>query len=79
MCEHDDFDEFARRGKLSRRTFGAMALNATLAAMLPRSADAAATAGEDVEIKTPDGVADAYVVHPQQGPGTALLEGERCQ
>jgi carboxymethylenebutenolidase len=73
MCEHDDFDEFARRGKLSRRTFGAMALNATLAAMLPRSANAAATAGEDVEIKTPDGVADAYVVHPQQGKFPAVL------
>jgi carboxymethylenebutenolidase len=73
MCEHDDFDEFARRGDLTRRQFGAMALGASLAAMLPKSAHAAETAGEEVEIKTPDGVADAYIVHPLGGKFPAVL------
>ena len=73
MCEHDDLDEFTRRGELTRRQFGAMALGAGLVAMLPRSSLAAETAGEDVEIKTPDGVADAYVVHPTKGKFPAVL------
>jgi carboxymethylenebutenolidase len=70
MCEHDDLDEFAR---LSRRQFGAMALAAGFAAMLPRSTLAAETAGEEVEISTPDGVADAYVAHPLKGRFPAVL------
>ena len=73
MCEQDDLDEFARRGELSRRTFGAMALGAGLLAMLPRSAHAAETTGEEVEITTPDGVADAYIVHPPKGKFPAVL------
>ncbi len=73
MCEQDDFDEFARRGELTRRQFGAMALGAGLAAMLPKSSQAAETTGEDVEIRTPDGVADAYIVHPAKGKYPAVL------
>ena len=74
MCEHDDFDEFARRpGQVTRRQFGAMALGAGLMAMLPRLANAAETKGTDVEIKTPDGSADAYFVHPAKGQHPAVL------
>jgi carboxymethylenebutenolidase len=73
MCEQDDFDEFARRGELTRRQFGAMALGAGLLAMLPKTAHAAETKGEEVEIKTPDGVADAYIVHPLEGKFPAVL------
>ena len=74
MCEHDDFDEFARRpAQLTRRQFGAMALGAGLTAMLPRLANAAETKGTDVEIKTPDGSADAYFVHPAKGQHPAVL------
>lgn len=73
MCERADFDEFARRGELTRRQFGAMALGAGLVALLPRPANAAETAGEDVLIKTPDGVADAYIVHPAKGKFPAVL------
>src|SRR3984885_10875954 len=68
MCEHEDFDEFARRsGELTRRQFGAMALGAGVVAALPKVARAAETQGSDVEVKTPDGVADAYFVHPAKG------------
>ena len=74
MCEQDDLDEFARRSsELTRRQFGAMALGAGLAAALPRLADAAETQGADVEITTPDGVADAYFVHPAKGKSPAVL------
>ena len=74
MCEHDDLEEFARRaGDVTRRQFGAMALGAGLSAVLPRLADAAQTKGADVEIKTADGTADAYFVHPDKGKFPAVL------
>ena len=73
MCEQDDLDEFAQRGEWTRRQFGAMALSAGLLAMLPKSAHATETTGEDVDISTPDGVADAYIVHPLNGKFPAVL------
>lgn len=74
MCEQDDLDEFARRsGEVTRRQFGAMALGAGLAAALPELANAAQTKGTDVEIKTPDGEADAYFVHPARGKFPGVL------
>ena len=73
MCEHDDLDEFAWRGELTRRQFGAMALGAGLAVMLPKSAHAVEVSGKDVQIITPDGVADAFIAHPQKGTFPAVL------
>lgn len=74
MCEHDDFDEFARRDRgLTRRRFGLMTLGAGLAATLPRLAHAVHTTGNDVEIKTPAGIADAYFVHPDNGKHPGVL------
>jgi carboxymethylenebutenolidase len=74
MCEHDDLDEFARRaGDLTRRRFSVMALGAGIVAALPRLANAAETQGTDVEIKTPDGTADAYFVHPKTGKYPGVL------
>jgi carboxymethylenebutenolidase len=74
MCEGNDFNEFSRRAReLTRRQFGAMALGAGLAAAWPRAADAAETVGADVEIKTADGVADAYFVHPAKGKFPGVL------
>src|ERR1700722_17357529 len=74
MCEHDDLDEFARRSnELTRRQFGAMAMGAGFVAALPRLANAAETKGADVVIKTSDGVADAYFVHPAKGKHPGVL------
>jgi carboxymethylenebutenolidase len=74
MCEQDDLKEFARRSsELTRRQFGAMALGAGLVATLPKLANAAETQGADVEIKTPDGTADAYFVHPTKGKHPGVL------
>jgi carboxymethylenebutenolidase len=74
MCEQDDLDEFARRsGEVTRRQFGAMALGAGLAAALPSLAAAVETQGADVAVKTPDGVADGYFVHPAKGKFPGVL------
>jgi carboxymethylenebutenolidase len=40
---------------------------------LPKLANAAQTQGADVEIKTPDGVCDAYFVHPTAGTYPGVL------
>jgi carboxymethylenebutenolidase len=75
MCELDDLNEFARRAsEVTRRQFGAMALGAGLVTALPGLADAAATTGTDIDIKTADGTADAYFVHPAKGryPGVLI-------
>ena len=77
MCDNDlldDMQEFTRRaGEISRRQFGALSLGAGVAAMLPTLSDAAETTGADVEIKTPDGTADAYFVHPTKGKHPGVL------
>jgi carboxymethylenebutenolidase len=74
MCEHDDLDEFARRSsELTRRQFGAIALGAGLVAALPKLANAVETKGSDVEIKTADGTADAFFVHPAKGKYPGIL------
>ncbi len=74
MCEHDDFSEFAGPNRqLTRREFGRMTLTAGLLASLPKAAFAGHTKGRDVEIKTADGMADAYFVHPHKGKQPAVL------
>jgi carboxymethylenebutenolidase len=77
MCDNDsieDMNEFARRSaELSRRQFGAITLGTSLSMLLPRLADAADVTESEVEIKTPDGTADAYFVHPSSGKHPAVL------
>jgi carboxymethylenebutenolidase len=74
MCEHDDLDQFALRARdLTRREFGAMALGAGIAAALPTRARAVETQAGAVDIKTPDGVADAFFVHPATGAHPGVL------
>ena len=76
MCDQDTFEdmtEYELREGVSRRQFGAITLGASVVAMLPQMANAAETTGSEVEIKTPDGTADAYFVHPSQGKHPAVL------
>jgi len=74
MCDQDDLDEFARRSsELTRRQFGAMTLSAGLVAAVPAFGNTPPTTGADVDIETPDGVADAYFVHPAQGNAPGVL------
>jgi carboxymethylenebutenolidase len=77
MCDDHDLDEmdYARRTALSRRQFALLTAGAGLAALLPPPADAAPIAGRPVEIRTPDGVCDAYFTHPTTGgahPGVLM-------
>ena len=65
MCDNDDLTGFAQRASdVSRRQFGALAVGAGIAMIMPPLANAADLTGVDVDIKTPDGTADAYFVHP---------------
>ncbi|HEY1492560.1 MAG TPA: dienelactone hydrolase family protein [Steroidobacteraceae bacterium] len=76
MCDNDSMDDvLAYRLKmgLSRREFGALTLGAGLVAVLPRVAGALEVTETEVQIKTPDGVCDAYFVHPSQGTSPAVL------
>ncbi|HEY7965183.1 MAG TPA: dienelactone hydrolase family protein [Steroidobacteraceae bacterium] len=77
MCDNDSLDDMMRyqlrAGELSRRQFGALTLGAGLVSMLPVTAGAVEVAEADVDIKTPDGSADAYFVHPARGKAPAIL------
>jgi carboxymethylenebutenolidase len=74
MCDTHDLNEFAQRaGDVSRRHFGALAVGTGLAMMLPPLANAADLTEADVDIKTPDGTADAFFVHPKAGKHPAVL------
>ena len=75
MCDNDSVDDildYQLRTGVSRRQFGVLTLGAAFA-MLPKIADAAETKDADVEIKTADGVADAYFVHPAKGKHPGVL------
>lgn len=76
MCDNDSFDdmiEYQRRSELSRRQFGAITMGSSLALMMPALAEAAEVKESEVEIKTPDGTADAYFVHPASGKHPGVL------
>ena len=77
MCDRDhyedDLNEYLRRAALSRREFGVLAAGIGAALLLPRAADALDVTETDVDIKTPDGTADCYFVHPSTGAHAAVL------
>jgi carboxymethylenebutenolidase len=76
MCDEDsinDIIEYQLKSGMSRRGFGALTVGAGLVSLLPRAARAAVLKEEEVEIKTPDGTADAYFVHPAEGAAPGVL------
>jgi carboxymethylenebutenolidase len=76
MCdEHyeDDLANYTRFPRLTRRQLAAVSMGAGVAVMLPRLADALAVTESDVNVKTPDGVADCYFVHPATGTAAGVL------
>lgn len=76
MCDENtvlDNEKAIREGRLSRRGFAAATGGAAMAMMLPSPANAAAVTESDVNVKTPDGVADCYFVHPTTGSAPAVL------
>jgi carboxymethylenebutenolidase len=77
MCDNDSMDDMIafeqRSTELTRRRFGALSLGVGAALMLPKVAGAVDVKESEVEIKTPDGTADAYFVHPSSGAHSAVL------
>ena len=77
MCNDRTFKESAEYlnslNALSRREFTALSAGAGLAALLPRGADAREVAEQDVEVTTPDGVADCYFAHPASGSHPGVI------
>lgn len=75
MCDEHSMDDMVeeQRDGLSRRRLGALTIGASLMATLPRAANAVDVKESDVVIKTPDGEAQAYFVHPAAGKAPAVL------
>ena len=76
MCdEHtqNDVDEFLSRSGVTRREFGKLSAAAGMAMMLPTVANAQDVTETDVEVTTPDGVADCYFVHPSSSQHPAVI------
>ena len=76
MCDQhtqEDVDEFLSRSGMTRRQFGKLSAAVGMATMLPPVANAQDVAETDVEVTTPDGVADCYFVHPSTGRHPAVL------
>ena len=76
MCDDrtdTDNTEYVRTTKMTRRQFGAASVGAGLAMLLPRAANAQAVSEADIDVTTPDGVADCYFVHPTSGAHPGVL------
>ena len=76
MCDQDHFEKdqqkYEAQGLVTRKQFG-MLLGAGVAMILPQVANAAAVTDSDVTVKTPDGTADCYFVHPASGTAPGVL------
>ena len=76
MCDQhfeEDLANYSRFPPLTRRQFATVSMGAGVAMMLPRAADALQVAESDVTVKTPDGAADCYFVHPSSGTGAGVI------
>jgi carboxymethylenebutenolidase len=77
MCDNDSMDDMIqyqlKSAQLSRRRFGAFTLGAGVASLLPAGARAAWIEEAEVDIRTADGTADAYFVHPGDGKSPGVL------
>jgi carboxymethylenebutenolidase len=76
MCDQDHFEDdrqqWEARGLVTRRQFGVL-VAAGVAMLLPKVADAVTVTESEVMVKTPDGTADCYFVHPATGAAAAVL------
>jgi carboxymethylenebutenolidase len=77
MCDEHSIEDMLKSdqttNEFSRRRFAALSLGAGFISMLPTAANAAEVKESNVQIKTPDGVCDAYFVHPTKGKHPAVL------
>ncbi|MCW8125693.1 dienelactone hydrolase family protein [Microbulbifer halophilus] len=76
MCDErtdKDAEAWFRSAGINRRDFGKLGLGAAVAAMLPLGARAQGLVESDVTVKTPDGEADCFFVHPEKGRYAAVI------
>ena len=77
MCDEEtqkEVEEYLRsHPEITRRDFTTLATGAGLALMFPPMVNAQAVPERDVNIETPDGVADCYFVYPSMGAHAAVL------
>src|SRR5947208_7617014 len=76
MCDQDhsqdDQLKYEALGLVTRKQFGIM-LGAGVAMLLPQVANAVTVTESEVTVKTPDGTADCYFVHPATGTAPGVL------
>jgi carboxymethylenebutenolidase len=76
MCDQDhsekELQELDASGLITRRQFGVL-LGAGIVMALPQTPNAVKVTESEVTIKTPDGMADAYFVHPATGTAPGVL------
>src|SRR4029077_21228167 len=68
----EDRQQWEARGLVTRRQFGVL-VAAGVAMLLPKVADAVTVTESEVMVKTPDGTADCYFVHPATGAAAGVL------
>lgn len=76
MCDDQTVagdNEYLRMKNLTRRQFGVLSAGAGLSMLLPRSANAQEVSEANIDITTPDGVADCFFVHPSSGAHPGVL------
>jgi len=66
-------NEYLRTKKLTRRQFGVVTAGAGLSMLLPRAANAQEVQEANIDVTTPDGVADCFFVHPSSGAHPGVL------
>ena len=77
MCDEktvDDWKQYLNRSEdLTRRQFGALSAGVGMAMFWSQAAGAVDVTDADIEVSTPDGVADCYFVHPSSGRHPGVL------
>jgi len=76
MCDEryeEDVKAYQSRMGITRREFGALSVGAGMAMFLPRAEGAVAVTESEVNVKTPDGTADCYFVHPATGTAPGVV------
>lgn len=79
MCDEKILAEHRRLTAMSRRRFNALSVAAGVGLMLPKAARALDVVLDEVDVETPDGVADCYFAHPVDGahPGVVVWPDAR--
>ena len=73
VCDETLLDRFRERGELTRRELAGLSAGAAAAWLLPRAAHALEVGAHEIDVPTPDGIADCHFVHPVEGAHAGVL------